>query len=1262
VNHFCYFYFTSNTFASPSLQRLFGHLALTPRAAVTSIGLTTSFGWEGEEAFVQHDAQELMRVLFEALQLSDTCFDDDGTSFSSFLPHLFSGVCANILKCSQCGHKSEREDIFYDICLPVQGMNVTMPSTPDATSLVVSETSNLTPLTSLHRSIRSFLYEESLTGADQWSCSGKCNGSKVDATKSFTLTKLPPVMTIHLKRFSYDASTGKYAKVNDPFSFPLVIDFDGFLVDAKEKVLSHASNVATSKSLPIFSIVPPLPSTGGSARSAVHALRARRESLEADALAALCRGDVLSEEEEEAIELMEAMERDEKGAKEAKSSTKDEISPMSSSVPAQSLLPLSDSHTHAPYELYSILMHSGVTSRGHYFAFIRSPDSSTSSWLLMNDATILPLTEAEVLTASGALSGLSSEFISPPSIIETVSGNAKSIPPGGSPYMLLYRRKDVGIEKVNSSPLLPISESIREAINDEDLLSYSKTMGCNYLDESELTALLNECKSFNALKNCHQVRQLLCEMRVRLPKLVLPRDVETNVIREASQLMQSSSTETATIYRLPFFEDENGQPDYSSVFVPLSSSIDSATTACYSLLIEAHSSKSEFKKRNCLIEFPKLSDIRLRKFDALSNKKTDSYSHATAPLTPFEAEWGLSVDVAIEIRAPVDAIQLPWPEYDPESVSIRVLKWSESSLIQDMIQRLSSFAEGSVTVGVDDSSSLSHSIPLDGRNAAMIELSRGSDGSQATVMTLLTALVDSILDPTISGSSTIPKRIHAIVIPGGLPTPSDISHGIAAGRLRQRASPLSNSNGSSVGYAQTCGLRVITIPISGDDVETVNENGVSILNLELKKDFNLCDGDDLVILQDKDDDVEGVELERALPKIKSLFSSSTIRVTFSTMINSLSSIDDIGHTLTLTARRDETLLSLKRRMIEAINISSSSSPPNITIQETHLKRNFKAPMLRDENKTLRECDIGDGTMLYLCQGAVLIDDTTQVRVLLHSSKQQVICSLLLKLSSRISTLKKEIFNSLSSLSSQTPPISASHIRLRGRQTTAGTSTSTILRDEAILRQALGVTTSYAGGDDERDVFVEFLSKPESFSKDDLLVRVTEFVKAKEGVSGLSHLTRIIDLVIPKASTLSSLSLLLTGDDSTASSIRMAKHSAYGPALNTWEAENKIKFISVSSVENSLVCDPPLSLRDGCTLIWRRDCDVVEEGKNSSVSVVDDTRLITEENKENGSQIKKSSTSVQKPWLVKKAKIDDSKVTQSTPAAAGGISIRVKQLE
>jgi ubiquitin carboxyl-terminal hydrolase 47 len=50
------------------LQRLFGMLQLS-KSAVTTIDLTKSFGWEGTEVFQQQDVQELLRVLFDALEV-----------------------------------------------------------------------------------------------------------------------------------------------------------------------------------------------------------------------------------------------------------------------------------------------------------------------------------------------------------------------------------------------------------------------------------------------------------------------------------------------------------------------------------------------------------------------------------------------------------------------------------------------------------------------------------------------------------------------------------------------------------------------------------------------------------------------------------------------------------------------------------------------------------------------------------------------------------------------------------------------------------------------------------------------------------------------------------------------------------------------------------------------------------------------------------------------------------------------------------------
>eukprot|EP01027_Heterolobosea_sp_BB2_P009389 GEZU01013842.1.p1 GENE.GEZU01013842.1~~GEZU01013842.1.p1 ORF type:complete len:318 (-),score=21.00 GEZU01013842.1:29-850(-) len=52
------------------LQKLFARLQLSERRYADTKNLTRSFGWEDSEAFVQHDVQELCRVLLDALDKS----------------------------------------------------------------------------------------------------------------------------------------------------------------------------------------------------------------------------------------------------------------------------------------------------------------------------------------------------------------------------------------------------------------------------------------------------------------------------------------------------------------------------------------------------------------------------------------------------------------------------------------------------------------------------------------------------------------------------------------------------------------------------------------------------------------------------------------------------------------------------------------------------------------------------------------------------------------------------------------------------------------------------------------------------------------------------------------------------------------------------------------------------------------------------------------------------------------------------------------
>eukprot|EP01043_Picozoa_sp_COSAG02_P092981 COSAG02_NODE_29535_length_567_cov_1.254274_1_plen_149_part_01 len=50
------------------LQMLFARLLTSESRAISTVDLTKSFRWDSDQAFVQHDVQELCRLLFDALE------------------------------------------------------------------------------------------------------------------------------------------------------------------------------------------------------------------------------------------------------------------------------------------------------------------------------------------------------------------------------------------------------------------------------------------------------------------------------------------------------------------------------------------------------------------------------------------------------------------------------------------------------------------------------------------------------------------------------------------------------------------------------------------------------------------------------------------------------------------------------------------------------------------------------------------------------------------------------------------------------------------------------------------------------------------------------------------------------------------------------------------------------------------------------------------------------------------------------------------
>ncbi len=89
------------------LQRLFLNLQTSNKKSIQTHGLTKSFGWNSEDAFQQHDVQELSRVMFDALE---TRFKN--TLQKNLINELYQGKIKDYVKCLECETESARVDVY----------------------------------------------------------------------------------------------------------------------------------------------------------------------------------------------------------------------------------------------------------------------------------------------------------------------------------------------------------------------------------------------------------------------------------------------------------------------------------------------------------------------------------------------------------------------------------------------------------------------------------------------------------------------------------------------------------------------------------------------------------------------------------------------------------------------------------------------------------------------------------------------------------------------------------------------------------------------------------------------------------------------------------------------------------------------------------------------------------------------------------------------------------------------------------------------
>ena len=100
-----------------ALQRVFYDLQHNDKPVGTK-KLTKSFGWESLDSFMQHDVQEMCRVLLDNLESKMK-----GTSVVGTINYLLEGKTISYIKCKNVEYRSEREESYYDIQLSGKHLN-----------------------------------------------------------------------------------------------------------------------------------------------------------------------------------------------------------------------------------------------------------------------------------------------------------------------------------------------------------------------------------------------------------------------------------------------------------------------------------------------------------------------------------------------------------------------------------------------------------------------------------------------------------------------------------------------------------------------------------------------------------------------------------------------------------------------------------------------------------------------------------------------------------------------------------------------------------------------------------------------------------------------------------------------------------------------------------------------------------------------------------------------------------------------------------
>jgi ubiquitin carboxyl-terminal hydrolase 22/27/51 len=201
-------------------------------------------GGGGLAGYSQQDAHEFFGFILNSLHEANIEDDEkpekpiDAKDCECIVHQTFGGLLRSTVTCGTCKNTTTALDPVMDLSLDVKNAGFSIKKKKLAMINGTQTVKEALPM-DLSECLERFTNAETLS-TDSYFCR-KCNENR-EAKKKLTLARLPPVLPIHLKRFSHTKSNSQSNKVDTKVRFPFTLDLAPYISSAaaQAKAKPHA--------------------------------------------------------------------------------------------------------------------------------------------------------------------------------------------------------------------------------------------------------------------------------------------------------------------------------------------------------------------------------------------------------------------------------------------------------------------------------------------------------------------------------------------------------------------------------------------------------------------------------------------------------------------------------------------------------------------------------------------------------------------------------------------------------------------------------------------------------------------------------------------------------------------------------------------------------------------------------------------------------------------------------------------------------------